>query len=304
MKNMKNTKLNMNSNFSYNKLSKKFTTLNYSKDTNFIDPYYISGLTQADGSFFCSIEKINKTDHPNSKGLTFTPIFDITLDLESKSTLEMVQSYFRCGKVITKLSDNTVRYRVINRKDLVNIILPHFRNYPVFFNKLHAFKLFSQILELLSPGKRDLKTILTLSVSMNSASRRTDKNILELSKLLGISLIEPITKIPDTICNITSEFKPGFLAGLIDGDGSFNISFPQKLESGKIKPVLSLCLGKKKIAASLFFKEIIKILGPRGVLTQSNSIFILKISNLDDLINYVIPFIDNNPLLSRDHFEI
>ena len=33
-----------------------------------------------------------------------------------------------------------------------------------------------------------------------------------------------------------------------------------------------------------FFKEIIKILGPRGVLTQSNSIFILKISNLDDLI--------------------
>jgi len=60
--------------------------------------------------------------------------------------------------------------------------------------------------------------------------------------------------------------------GLIDGDGSFNISFPQKLESGKIKPVLSLCLGKN--AASLFFKEIIKILGPKGVLTQSNSIVI------------------------------
>jgi len=79
------------------------------------------------------------------------------LDLESKSILEIVQSYFRYGKVITKLSDNTVRYRVINRKDLINIILPHFRNYSVSFNKLHAFKLFSQILELLLPGKRDLK---------------------------------------------------------------------------------------------------------------------------------------------------
>ncbi len=47
---------------------------------------------------FVVLEKINKTDHPNSKGLTFTPIFDITLDLESKSTLEMVQSYLDVGK--------------------------------------------------------------------------------------------------------------------------------------------------------------------------------------------------------------
>lgn len=312
------TKLNMNSNYLNKKICQQFSTLNYSKPIKIIDPYYISGLTQADGSFFCSIEKINKKDHPNSKGLTFTPIFDITLDLDSKFTLDQIQSYFGCGKVITKLSDNTVRYRVINRKDLVNIIIPHFKTYPVFFNKLHAFNLFSKILELLSPvllpvvlpnkkqrsGERDLKRILTLSVSMNLASRRTDKDILELSQILGLSSNEPIKKIPYTICNITSEFNPGFLAGLIDGDGSFNISFPQNLETGKIKPVLSLCLGKN--AASQFFKEIKIYLGASGVLSQSKSIFILKISYLDDLIKYVIPFIDNNPLLTKkkDHYEI
>lgn len=305
LKKMKKQKTKLNMNFKYlNKICKQFSTLSYSKPIKVIDPYYISGLTQADGSFFCSIEKINKKNHPNSKGLTFTPIFDITLDLDSKSTLDQIQSYFECGKVITKLSDNTARYRVINRKDLVNIIIPHFKTYPVFFNKLHAFNLFSQILELLSPisSERDLKRILTLTVSMNLASRRTDKDILELSQILG--LINTIKKIPDTICNITSEFKPGFLAGLIDGDGSFNISFPQNLETGKIKPVLSLCLGKN--AASQFFTLSKGYLGASGVLSQSKSIFILKISYLDDLIKYVIPFIDNNPLLTKkkDHYEI
>jgi len=288
------------------KICKQFSTLSYSKPIKVIDPYYISGLTQADGSFFCSIEKINKKNHPNSKGLTFTPIFDITLDLDSKSTLDRIQSYFECGKVITKLSDNTVRYRIINRKDLVNIIIPHFKTYPVFFNKLHAFNLFSQILELLSPvsGERDLKRILTLSVSMNLASRRTDKDIFELSQILGLSSNEPIKKIPDTIYNITSEFKPGFLAGLIDGDGSFNISFPQNLKTGKIKPVLSLCLGKN--AATQFFNLSKSYLGASAVLSQSKAIYILKISSLDDLIKYVIPFIDNNPLLTKkkDHYKI
>jgi hypothetical protein len=72
----------MNSKYLKNKkICKQFSILNYSKPFEVIDPYYISGLTQADGSFFCSIEKINKKDHPNSKGLTFTPIFDITLDI-------------------------------------------------------------------------------------------------------------------------------------------------------------------------------------------------------------------------------
>ena len=89
-----------------------------------------------------------------------------------------------------------------------------------------------------------LSTLKTGVRDLNSVSRWTDKIILELSKLLGICLNEPITKILNTICNITSEFKPRFLVSLIYRNGFFNISFSQKLKSGKIKPVLSLCLGK------------------------------------------------------------
>lgn len=92
---------------------------------NIKDPYYISGLTQADGSFFCSIEKT--TQKNQSKWLSFTPIFDITVDLDSKNTLEQIKIYFSCGNVTTKISDHTAQYRVKNRNDLINIIIPHFK---------------------------------------------------------------------------------------------------------------------------------------------------------------------------------
>ena len=261
---------------------------------------YISGLTQSDGSFFCSIEKVIKKD--KSKGLTFTPIFDLTADLDSKHALDLIQNYFCCGSVSINYKDSTARYRVINRADLINIIIPHFKAYPVFFNKLHAFNLFIQILEHLSlkPKDRDLKEILKLSVSMNTSSRRTDDEIKKLCDILDIS---PVTKIPDKTLKLTSELTAGFLSGMIDGDGSFNISFPQNLETGKIKPVLSICIGPTSLP---FIEEFKKYLGPSGTLEKSKNILVLKITNLNHLIDYVIPFVESNLMITekKEHYNI
>lgn len=65
---------------------------------------------------------------------------------------------------------------------------------------------------------------------MNSSSRRSVEDILELSKIIGLT--ETVNKIPDILSYLTSEFNAGFLAGMIDGDGSFNITFPQFFKKG------------------------------------------------------------------------
>jgi len=49
-----------------------------------LSPGYISGLTQSDGSFFCSIILSPK----HRFGLQFRPKFTITADLDSKYVLE------------------------------------------------------------------------------------------------------------------------------------------------------------------------------------------------------------------------
>jgi hypothetical protein len=64
---------------------------------NFVlTPGYISGLTQSDGSFFCTISLSSK----HLFGLQFRPKFSITADLDSKHVLDRIQSYGNRGAQI------------------------------------------------------------------------------------------------------------------------------------------------------------------------------------------------------------
>ena len=80
-----------------------------------LSPDYISGLTQADGSFFCSIKIAPK----HLFGIQFQPKFTITADFDSKFILESIQSYFNCGKITI----NT-EFGVVRLAELYNIIIP------------------------------------------------------------------------------------------------------------------------------------------------------------------------------------
>ena len=60
-----------------------------------MSPGYISGLTQTDGSFFCSMILSPK----HRFGIQFRPNFTITADLDSKYVLNSIQSFLNCGKV-------------------------------------------------------------------------------------------------------------------------------------------------------------------------------------------------------------
>ena len=61
-----------------------------------LTPGYISGLTQTDGSFFCSIILSSK----HRFGIQFRPKFTITADLDSKYVLDNIKLYFNCGIVM------------------------------------------------------------------------------------------------------------------------------------------------------------------------------------------------------------
>ena len=64
---------------------------------------YISGLTQTDGSFFCSV--IISPKH--RFGIQFRPKFTITADLDSKYVLDSTQSFFNCGNVTVNNKNHT-----------------------------------------------------------------------------------------------------------------------------------------------------------------------------------------------------
>ena len=265
-----------------------------------LSPGYISGLAQTDGSFFCSV--VISTKH--RFGLQFRPKFTLTADLDSKYVLDSIAQYFGCGKVNTNLKTHSAEYLVERIEDLQNIIVPHFLNYPVFCAKLHAFKLFSQIVSTLST--KDNRTIegrielLKMALSMNITTNRSKDRIDLLFSLLGVSDTKDIEFIENTITDITSPITDNNIAGIIDGDGSFYVSFNK---DGSIKTGFSITGDKDSRPLLEGIQDKFKGIG--SIKEGSKNELVYTITGLNQIIDVLIPFIDNNPLFSEraSHYD-
>jgi len=170
-----------------------------------LSPGYISGLTQSDGSFFCSII-ISKR---HRFGLQFRPKFTITADLNSKYVLDSIQSYFNCGILTVNNKNHTAEYEVVKLEDLFNIVIPHWstkKQYPIFCAKLHAFNLFVEIVSAMyNKEKRTLegrRELLKMALSMNISSNRKEDHLDLLFNLLEIIEEKDKILIPNTIPTI------------------------------------------------------------------------------------------------------
>ena len=133
----------------------------------------ISGLTQADGSFFVSIEVGIKYRN----GLRIRPKFTITQDLGSVEVLEAIKNYFDCGKVYTNPKKHSAEFVVESIKDLKTTIIPHFLEYPLQLDKQRAFSILMNVVNILDTKAHYDKLVcadmLNLIFSMNVSSNRS-----------------------------------------------------------------------------------------------------------------------------------
>jgi len=193
---------------------------NQTKSNFQITPGYIAGLTQTDGSISCGIVI------SNNNNIAFVPSFNITMDLDSKYVLELIQKYFGCGRIQINKKNYTADYIVTVRSDLLNIIIPFFIKNKLFGPKLHAFKLFVKIVETLKDGPKhltdhDKKELVIMAVSMNKTTFRNEERFENIKVALGLKKDEKLTLIPNTEISIEHEITDDTIAGIIDGDGSF-----------------------------------------------------------------------------------
>lgn len=263
----------------------------------FITPAYISGLTQADGSFFISIEVSNK--HRN--GLRIRPKFSITQDLGSVETLETIKNYFNCGKVYTNPKKHSAEFVVESVKDLKATIIPHFIEYPLQLDKQRAFSILMNVVDTLDAKAHYDKLVcadmLKLILSMNVSSNRSDELKNKYFDILGVPNdgIPPI--LPDIIDHPLTE---PFLIGLIDGDGCFSVSFGANRK---------LSLGfhiTGHISVKPLFDKVQSLLNCGQVRDKSATEVRYQIDNFTDMRDILIPLVDQYDLHSTKsvHYEI
>jgi len=91
-----------------------------------LNPYFVTGLTEAECSFSIVKHKNNRAKHNFNIGLRFK----LTMLNNEMELLTGLKSFFNCG-FISVNKDGSVDFLVRDIKSLNEIIIPHFINYPL-----------------------------------------------------------------------------------------------------------------------------------------------------------------------------
>lgn len=144
-----------------------------------IDPNYISGYVDGEGSFLVSFSPREKI----LKGLEVRPSFSVSQRKDRSEILDFMKSYFKCGAIRFSKKDQNQKYEVRSLENLSEVIIPHFKNFPLLSSKMKDFEIFSRICKMMRSDQhktvKGLIKIINLATKMNvGGSRRYDKEYL------------------------------------------------------------------------------------------------------------------------------
>ncbi len=114
-----------------------------------LNPYYITGFVDGEGSFSVSISPRN---FKNVKW-EIRPSFSISQHKRNRSILFKIKDYFQCGTIRPNRKDNTYKYEVRSVEELDKKIIPHFKKYPLQTDKKKDFEVFTSIIQLMKEGR-------------------------------------------------------------------------------------------------------------------------------------------------------
>jgi hypothetical protein len=184
----------------------------YNKAYLNMDPYFITGLTEAEGSFSIIKIKDKRAKYNTNVHLRFK----ITMLTNETELLTMVKSFFKCGTNVIGKND-TISFEVKDINSLNKYIIPHFSNYPLRGTKYLDFLTFKEALEIIISKehltKEGLKKIIDMSLNMNSY-RKLPQEYRPVHTIENNSLYIPI--------------NGHYINGFIAGDGCLALNTKDK----------------------------------------------------------------------------
>ena len=191
-------------------------TTNIENNNKHINPWFVTGFTDAEGSFMIHLEKTNDK-------WRVRPTFQIKLDIRDLSLLESIKTYFNeIGSINT--SSKECVYKVRSLKEVLTII-SHFDKYFLITQKRADFELFKLIVNKLNNKEHlaGLDEIVNICASMNLGLPLAVKNDFPNFKPIERPLIENM-EVPHP------EWMAGFISrsareGSFSGDDSISLSF-------------------------------------------------------------------------------
>lgn len=210
--------------------------LNVRKESTLINPWFITGFTDAEGCFSIRVRRTTRT----RIGWHVECVFSICLHLRDLPLLQQIQSYFggvgrisvgkNCGYFV---SSPPFGGPLRGMEDITTVIIPHFVKYPLITQKLGDFLLFKSVIDMINAKEHltmeGLQKIVSIKASVNHGLTESLKvafpNTIPALKPLSVN-----TDIP----------HPYWMAGFTSGDGCFAVT-ENKTSSGiYVKLVFSI----------------------------------------------------------------
>jgi LAGLIDADG endonuclease len=178
-------------------------------------PWYITGISDGEGSFHITIQDIK------DKGFTgYKPFleFKVTQKEQSLGMLLELKKFFRCGRInIDNRNTRTMKFVITSNNDIINKVIPHFDMYPLKTSKYLNYIDFKSAANLMKDKKHyereGIEMLKEIKSQMNKARSFKDKFYYCWNK--------------DII------LKAEWIQGFIDGEGSFQseINLPKRNNS-------------------------------------------------------------------------
>jgi LAGLIDADG endonuclease len=264
---------------------KSYSTLaiNLAKNENNLDPWFITGIVDAEGCFTFNLNR--RTG--GKKGWDVKPCFTMVLHKKDEIILKKLQSFLGVGHIY-KHGQTGIQFQVNSIIELQSII-KHFDRYPLLTKKHIDFILFKDIVNIIFN-----KEHLTEEGILKLVSIRASLN-LGLSDRLKqqFSYIKPVLR--PLVESNSSSIQEQWLAGFTTGEGCFFVKITKantKIEE-RVQLVFQL---NQHIRDEELMRSLIQYLNCGGVTLSSASID-YRVTKLKDILTKIIPFFEKNPII-------
>jgi hypothetical protein len=274
--NLKNKRIRL-----YSSNTSKYPRYNLN-NTHYLNPYFITGLVDAEGCFTTSIYK----DCRMKTGWQVKPIFQLNLHKKDLKILEALQKTWGVGKIY-KHGQDSFMYRVSSLKNL-RVITTHFDHYPLITQKLADYLLFKKSIDLIQEKlhltEKGLLTLVGIKSVLNWGLSEKFKETFPNR----IPVVRPKVDI--------SEIKDVYwLVGFVEGEGSFMVII-QESKSKKTTDNIGLrFVITQHSKDSVLLDNISNYLGCGKCYSSRNEVN-LTVSTFSD-INKIISLFNKYPLL-------
>ena len=262
---------------------RKYNTLN----KKIKEPYWVTGFADAESYF--SIRFVALKDKKLSWAVN--PVFGIELHEKDFFLLKQIQTFFGVGTIIHRVRNGNPSsiYSVQSITDLQNIIMPHFKNYPMLTQKQADFELFCQIIELMENKEHfnlnGLSKIISIRAAMNKGL--SDKLKIAFPNIIPIS--RPLIK--DQVIK-----NPYWLVGFVDGEGCFYIRITKTTLNSQMYLKFIISQHTRDNGLLHIIKNYLDCGLIETISTNPNQ-SIFKLSKQKDIFEKLIPFFNKYSLL-------